>query len=94
MKRALLVVDVQTGLVVKPLYQKERFLAAIGETIRSCREEGDLVVFIQHCGGAAKKGKPGWDLYPALDRRPEDPVVEKQRELAAAGIEVGFAISL
>ena len=84
MKRALLVVDVQIGLVAKELYNKERFLSSIGDAIDAFRESGDLIVFIRHCGAIVKRGSPGWELYPGLDPRSEDPVVDKEHGNAFA----------
>jgi nicotinamidase-related amidase len=84
MSRALLVVDVQSGLVAKPLHEKERFLAAVGGAIRAHRESGDLVVFIRHCGAIVKRGTPGWELYPGLDRREDEPIVDKEHGNAFA----------
>jgi nicotinamidase-related amidase len=93
MERALLVVDVQSGLVEKPLHEKERFLTTIDGAIRAYRGSGSLVVFIQHCGGAVKKGKPGWEIYPALDRRAEDPVVPKEHGDAFKGTGLGTLLA-
>jgi nicotinamidase-related amidase len=89
MSRALLVVDVQSGLVAKPLHEKERFLATVGGAIRDYRDSGDLVVFIRHCGAIVRRGSPGWELYPGLDRRAEEPIVDK--ESGNAFVKTGLA---
>jgi nicotinamidase-related amidase len=89
MTRALLVVDVQIGLVAKKLYAKDELLATIEGAIRAYRAAGELVVFIQHCGGAVRRDTAGWELLPVLDRRPEDPLVLKTHGNAFLKTELG-----
>jgi nicotinamidase-related amidase len=86
--RALVVVDVQESLVEKKLFEKERFLATIGEAISRSRAAGEPVVFVRHEGAGLKAGQPGWNLHPGLDRRPDDPVVDKRRGNAFAGTDL------
>jgi nicotinamidase-related amidase len=93
MERALLVVDVQSGLVERPLHEKKRFLDTIDEAIRAYRGSGDLVVFIQHCGGIVKRDKAGWDIYPGLDRRAGDPVILKEKGNAFKGTGLGALLA-
>lgn len=80
--RALLIVDMQTGMFAEARTPTgvdlvvER-LNAVADPIRA---SGGLVVFIQHCSrddSSYATGQPGWELLPSLDRRPEDVVVEK-----------------
>jgi nicotinamidase-related amidase len=78
-RRALLVVDVQEGLVAKKLYEKARFLATIMEAIDFFRKADDLIVFIRHDGAVVRRGKPEWELYSGLGRRTGDPIVDKKR---------------
>jgi nicotinamidase-related amidase len=77
-RRALIVVDVQENLVAKRLYEGEQFLSAVRDAIQGFRKSGGLVVFIRHCGAIVERGSPGWELYAGLDRRVEDPVVDKK----------------
>jgi nicotinamidase-related amidase len=76
--RALLVVDAQTGLVAKDLHRKEAFLAAIADAIAAFRTSQDIVVFIRHEGAGLRRGTPEWEIFSGLDRRTEDPVVDKK----------------
>jgi len=46
--KALLVVDIQNGLVERTLFEKERFLATVEAAIREVRSRGHLIVGIQH----------------------------------------------
>jgi len=89
MKRALLIVDVQKGLLARKLHDGEGMLAAIGEATAAFRKSRDLVVFVQHCGGAVKRGTDGWEIDPGLDRRAGDPVVRKEHGNAFQGTELG-----
>jgi|WetSurMetagenome_2_1015567.scaffolds.fasta_scaffold339146_2 nicotinamidase-related amidase len=82
---ALLVVDVQEGLVAKKLYAKERFLATIREAVSRFREAGRSIVFIRHEGAGLAPGSPGWELYSGFDRRAGDPIVDKRRGNAFEG---------
>jgi nicotinamidase-related amidase len=75
--RALLVVDVQEGLVAKKLYEKERFLGTIRAAIEAFRKSRELVVFVRHEGAAVRRGTPGWELCSGLDRSADDPIIDK-----------------
>jgi nicotinamidase-related amidase len=83
--RALVVVDMQASLVEKDLYEKRRLLATIGAAISRSRAAGESVVFVRHEGAGLKAGAPGWEIHPGVDRRPEDPVVDKRRGDAFEG---------
>lgn len=79
MSVALLVIDVQVGLI-KGAFGEERIVRNINTTIARMREAGGLVIFIQHCHDKYRpmmKGEPGWSIDPRLDRVIEDPIVEK-----------------
>jgi nicotinamidase-related amidase len=82
---ALLVVDVQEGLVAKKLYEKERFLGAIRVAIEEFRKSRGLVVFVRHDGAVVRRGTPGWELYFGLDRLDDDPIIDKARGNAFDG---------
>jgi len=75
---ALLVVDVQEGLVARKLYGKESFLSAIRSAIAVFRQAGDPIVFIRHEGAIVKRGTPEWELYSGLDPRANDPIIDKR----------------
>jgi len=79
-KTAILVIDVQIGLV-SGAYAEAEVIKAINKTISKVREMSGVVVFIQHCHSSFEplmKGNPGWNLHPDLDKAPEDLVVEKE----------------
>ncbi len=84
-KTALVVIDVQQGLVQPPagpaLHAAEALLDRIGRLLAAARATGLPVVFVRHDGGPSddlEAGTPGWQLHPALGARPDEPVVEKR----------------
>lgn len=84
-KTALVVIDVQQGLVAPPagpaLHDAPTLLGRIGRLIAAARAKGLPVVFVRHDGGPGddlEAGTPGWQLHPGLGAGPDDPVVEKR----------------
>lgn len=79
-KAAVLVVDVQIGLVTGAYAEKE-ILENINQTIRRLRKSNGVVVFIQHCHSTYEPmmiGNSGWELHPSLDVKDDDFFVEKE----------------
>jgi nicotinamidase-related amidase len=79
-KAAVLVVDVQIGLVTGAYAEKE-ILENINQTIRRLRKSNGVVVFIQHCHSTYEPmmiGNSGWKLHPSLDVKDNDLFVEKE----------------
>lgn len=77
MNRALLIVDVQNVYMEKPLFGKERIVGTINGAIAAFRERNEPVVFVRHDGKLSPRGAAGWEIFGGLDRRPEDPAVDK-----------------
>ena len=83
MKPALIVIDMQTAAFEEaalPKHDAEGTIARINNLAVSVRALGGTVVFIQHDGPAGdpfQPGQPGWQLWPALSRQANDPVVRK-----------------
>ncbi len=75
--KALLVVDVQNGLVEKALFQKERFLTVVEEAIKIARLLNHLVIGIQHTNNQLVVGSTRWMIYPSMEIRDQDPIVLK-----------------
>lgn len=79
--QALVVVDVQRGLIDGFEADWESALPAIGTVIGRAHERRAPVVFVQHCGRANShplhRSQPGWALHPGLDVRADDLHVEK-----------------
>jgi nicotinamidase-related amidase len=75
--KALLVVDIQNGLVERTLFEKERFLATVEAAIREVRSRGHLIVGIQHTSSQLIENTLPWMLYDGLDIRKTDPCLKK-----------------
>ena len=79
--RALIVIDVQLGLIEGFEADWQRALPAIVSVAEEARAQGAPVVLVQHCGQTPAhplhRDRPGWALHPELDVRPDDHRVEK-----------------
>jgi len=74
---ALVVIDVQNG-VVAGNYQRDAVVANIGRLVDRAREDGVLVVWVQHSGKGLEKGSSDWEYVPELPRRESEPLVHKK----------------
>jgi nicotinamidase-related amidase len=82
MAKALLVIDVQTGMFDEsnPVFQGELFLLKLAEFISAARVEGTHIVYIQHNareGRLLETGKPGWKIHPEVSPQSMDIIVQK-----------------
>ena len=75
--KALLVVDVQNGLVEKKLFRKDEFLKAIGNAIAAYRRHSDAVIFIQHNNNQLSAPGEPWKVFTGLDCRNSDTTIQK-----------------
>lgn len=83
MSTVLLVVDMQVGLFEghPPRHDADGVVRRINRLARSIREKGGTVIFVQHEepeGTLLEPNTPGWELLPALERDPMDPIVRKK----------------
>lgn len=99
---ALLVIDVQVGLVEgsEPAYRGDELLSNINRLLSGARSAGVPVIYIQHdggIGGQLEPGTAGWAIHPAIAPGAGDLVIRKrasdsfyetalQRELATRDI--------
>jgi nicotinamidase-related amidase len=78
---ALLVIDVQQGMIDGFESDWQEALPAIDRLVAKARTQGSTVVFIQHCGQSDShplhRSRPGWALYSGLETRAGDLRVEK-----------------
>ncbi|WP_427893184.1 isochorismatase family protein [Kribbella sp. GL6] len=73
---ALLVVDVQTG-VVGEAYDRNQVVANIGMLVGKARAGGVPVVWVQHSGEGLAKDSDEWQLVPELSREDSEALVHK-----------------
>jgi len=95
---ALLIVDVQTGLVAgrEPVYQLDALLENVATLIAQARTTGMPIIYIQD-NDVDEIGSPGWQIHPAIAAQEGDLVIRKpetdafygtllQQELEARGL--------
>jgi len=82
MKTALLVIDVQVGIIDHfQAYNKDRVLANINDLITKARTAKIPVIYVRHDGG---KGDPleanteGWQIHQRIAPVDGEPIVDKQ----------------
>lgn len=77
--KALLVIDIQSGLTVKKnLHCEQAFINTVNEAIGRFRENGDMVIFAQHNNKQLLKGTDAWEIDRRIDRQSDDIVLQKQ----------------
>jgi nicotinamidase-related amidase len=73
---ALLVVDVQTGIVAGN-HGRDAVVANIGSLVEKARSEAVPVVWVQHADEDIEHGSPDWQIVPELSRAEAEPLVQK-----------------
>jgi nicotinamidase-related amidase len=95
-RTALLVIDVQTG-VVTGNHDRDGVVARIAGLVERARAAGTPVVWVQHSSQHLPIDGPGWEFVPELHRRDDEALVHKvhgdafeatdlEDVLAAAGV--------
>ena len=74
---ALLVVDVQTG-VVEGNHARDAVVSNVATLVDKARDARVPVVWVQHNSEYLPRGSEQWQLAAELDRHDEEPLVEKQ----------------
>jgi nicotinamidase-related amidase len=72
---ALLVIDVQTG-VVAGAHERDSVVANVGSLVEKARQEQVPVVWVQDDGPG--RGSDDWQIVPELARDDAEPLVEKR----------------
>ena len=97
---ALLVVDVQTG-VVEGAHRRDAVVANVGSLVERARHDHVPIVWVQHSDEGLARGSDEWRIVPELTRRDTEPLVEKSfgdsfedtdLEAVLAGLGVGRLI--
>ena len=73
---AVLVVDVQTG-VVEGAHERDAVVANIGSLVAKARRGGVPVVWVQDSGGHIVKGSDDWQIVAELDPADDEPHIDK-----------------
>ena len=75
-KTALLVIDVQNG-VVKAAHERDAVVANVGSLVEKARRERVPVVWVQHSDKGLARGSDAWRIVPELAPRDAEPLIEK-----------------
>jgi len=75
-KTALLVIDVQSGVVASG-YEREAVVTNIAGLVEKAREEQMPVVWVQHSDEGLETGSDGWQIVPELIPNATEPRIEK-----------------
>src|SRR4051812_28763925 len=78
---ALLVIDVQVGLVDEPGHNVGQLLANIRQLLDRARASQTPVIYIQHCGPAGDLLAPdtaSWQIHPDIVPAAGETVIRKQ----------------
>ena len=73
---ALLVIDVQTG-VVGGNHERDAVVANVATLVDKARERNVRVVWVQHNDDDLERGSDDWQLVPELKRDETEPLVDK-----------------
>jgi len=75
---ALIIIDVQNGLMNKDLFKKEEFLQNINKAIIGNKKKNNLIIFIQHNSKSLIKGSYDWEIYSGLNINKNDIIIQKK----------------
>src|SRR6266705_6198252 len=75
-KTALLVIDVQNG-VVGGAHERDAVVGNVGSLVEKARRERVPVVWVQHSDDGLAKGSDDWRIVPELTPGEAEPLVEK-----------------
>ncbi len=62
---AMMIIDVQVGLINSHPYNENKVVGTIKETLKSCRENNIPVIYVSHDGGKGdvlEQGTPGFEI--------------------------------
>jgi nicotinamidase-related amidase len=73
---ALLVVDVQTGVVANA-HAREEVVANIASLVEMARRDGAPVIWVQHVSDELPRGSEAWQIAPELSPAEDEALIEK-----------------
>src|SRR3954451_18704571 len=74
---ALLVVDVQKGVVQKA-HERDAVVANVAELVEKARRDQVPVVWVQHSDEELAHGSDDWQIAPELEPGDAEPLIEKR----------------
>lgn len=77
----LLVVDAQSAIVNRRLYQFDLFVSCVAALIRRARESSVEVIFVRHDDGAGAtltKGQPGFEIFEGFQPTADEMIFDKK----------------
>jgi len=74
---ALLIIDVQTGVVAKA-HDRDAVVARIAALADKARADGVPVIWVRHENEQLVPGQDAWQIAPELHPRSDEPIVEKR----------------
>ena len=75
---ALLVIDVQNGVVADDAHDRDGVIANIDRLVGRARSEDVPVIWVQHASEELVPDSEAWRYVPELERRDEEPLVHKR----------------
>lgn len=77
MKTALVVIDVQNGLIDANPYHSDKFLQGLRENIQLAREHDIEVIYVRHNSHEFEKGTRAWEIVSCVTPLETDTIIEK-----------------
>jgi nicotinamidase-related amidase len=76
--RALIIIDVQKGLIKrKNLYNERLFFDSINSAIKEYRASDSKIVFVQHNNNQLKNGNSDWEIDERISRHENEIIIQK-----------------
>lgn len=78
---ALLIIDMQTALIEQHPYNQTTVVGNIRQLLKTCREKGIPVIYIQHDGGIGDElehGSTGWKIWKDIAPLQDEMIFEKK----------------
>ena len=70
--KALLLIDIQSGLTERNLYQRDAFFTRINQAITTFRNAGDMIIFVRHENAQLVKGSAAWQIDAQINADIQD----------------------
>ena len=75
---ALIIIDMQNGLLGKHLFKKEEFVEIVNNAIIENRNKDNVIIFFQHNSKTLETGSENWQIYSKLERSQKEIIIQKK----------------